>query len=63
MHDLAIGLCLLRNPTCAQHYDDSMLSILANGHLPFHLSTLKATFIKAEASLTPYSLQTKRICL
>ena len=45
-HDSAIGLYLLRNPTCAQHYDDSMFSILAKEHLPFHLSALEATFIK-----------------
>ena len=45
-HDSAIELHLLRNPTCAQHYDDSMFSILAKGRSPFHLSTLAATFIK-----------------
>ena len=45
-HDSAIGLHLLRNPTCAQHYDDSMFSILAKGPSPFHLSALEATFIK-----------------
>ena len=45
-HDSAIGLHLLRNPTCAQHYDDSMFSILAKGRSPFHLSALEATFIK-----------------
>ena len=45
-HDLAIGLHLLHNPTCTQHYDDSMFSILAKGHSPFHLSALEATFIK-----------------
>ena len=46
MHDLAIELHLLCNPTCAQHYDDSMFSILAKGHLPFHFSALETTFIK-----------------
>ena len=44
--DLAIGLYLLQNPTCAQHYDDSRFSILAQGRSPFHLSALEATFIK-----------------
>ena len=42
----AIGLHLLQNPTCAQHYDDSRFSILAQGRSPFHLSALEATFIK-----------------
>ena len=37
-HDSAIGLHLLRNPTCAQHYDDRMFSILAKGRSSFHLS-------------------------
>ena len=44
-HDSAIGLHLLRNPTCAQYYDDSMFSILAKGLSPFHLSTLEATHL------------------
>ena len=44
--DLAIGLHLLQNPTCAQHYDDSRFSILAHGHSPFHLSALETTCIK-----------------
>ena len=44
--DSAIGLHLLQNPTCTQHYDDSRFSILAQGHSPFHLSALEATFIK-----------------
>ena len=44
--DSAIGLHLLQNPTCAQHYDDSRFSILAQGRSPFHLSALEATFIK-----------------
>ena len=44
--DSAIGLHLLQNPTCAQHYDDSRFSILARGRSPFHLSALEATFIK-----------------
>ena len=29
--DSAIGLDVLQNPTCAQHYDDSRLFILAKG--------------------------------
>ena len=45
-HDLAIGLYLLCNPTCAQHYDDSIFSILTKGRSLFHLSALEATFIK-----------------
>ena len=44
--DSAIGLYLLQNPNCAQHYDDSRFSILAQGRLPFYLSALEATFIK-----------------
>ena len=44
--DSAIGLHLLQNLTCAQHYDDSRFSILAQGRLLFHLSALEATFIK-----------------
>ena len=44
--DSAIRLHLLQNPNCAQHYDDSRFSILAQGRSPFHLSTLVATFIK-----------------
>ena len=44
--DSAIGLHLLQNPTCAQHYDDSRFSILAQGRSPFHLSALEATFVK-----------------
>ena len=44
--DLATGLHLLQNPTCAQHYDDSRFSILAKGRSFFHLSALEATFIK-----------------
>ena len=44
--DSAIGLHLLQNPTCAQHDDDSIFAILAQGRSPFHLSALEATFIK-----------------
>ena len=44
--DSAIGLHLLQNPTCAQHYDDSRFSILAQDRSPFHLSALEATFIR-----------------
>ena len=44
--DSAIKLHLLQNTTCAQHYDDSRLSILAQGHSPFHLSALEANVIK-----------------
>ena len=44
--DSAIGLLLLQNSTCAQHYDNSRFSILAQGHSSFHLSALEATCIK-----------------
>ena len=44
--DSAIGLHLLQNPTCAQHYNDSRFSILAQGRSSFHLSALEATFSK-----------------
>ena len=44
--DSAIGLHLLQNPTCAQHYDDNRFSILAQGRSSFHLSALEATFNK-----------------
>ena len=41
--DSAIGLHLLQNPACVQHYDDSRFFILVHGRSPFHLSTLEAT--------------------
>ena len=44
--DSAIGLHILQNPTCDQHYDDSRFSVLVQGRSPFHLSALEATFIK-----------------
>ena len=44
--DSAFGLHLSQNPTCAQHYDDSRFSILAQGRSPIHLPALEATFIK-----------------
>ena len=44
--DSAIGLHLLQNPTCAQRYDDSGFSVLAQDRFPLHLSALEATFIK-----------------
>ena len=44
--DSVIGLRLLQNPTCAQHYDDSRFSILAQGRSPFHLSALEDAFIE-----------------
>ena len=58
--DSAIGLHLLQNPTCAQHYDDSRFSILAQGRSPFHLSDLEATFIKTS---NPALCRQKRIQL
>ena len=45
--DSAIGLHLLQNPVCAQHYDDSRLSVFAQGSSPFHVSALETTFIKS----------------
>ena len=44
--DSAVGLLFLQNPVCAQLYDDSRFSILAQGHAPFHLSALEAAFIR-----------------
>ena len=44
--DSAIGLHLLQNPTCAQHYDDNRFSVLAQGRSPFYLTALEVTFIK-----------------
>jgi len=44
--DSTIGLHLLRNPICAQNYVDQQFSILTKGRSPFHLSVLKAIFIK-----------------
>ena len=44
--DSVIGLHLLQNPNCAQHYDDSRFSILAQCRSRFHLYALEATFIK-----------------
>ena len=44
--DSPIGLNLLQNPTCAQHYDDSRFSNLAQSRSPSHLSALQATLIK-----------------
>ena len=41
MHDSAIGLHHQRNPTCAQHYDDSMFSILARNVRLFLFQLLK----------------------
>ena len=55
----AIGLHLLQNPTCAQHYDDSRFSILAQGRSPFHLSALKPLSSKL---LTPPSADKKSLC-
>ena len=57
--DSAIRLHLLQNPTCAQHYDDSRFSILAQGRSPFHLSALEATFIKTS---NPPSSDKKNSC-
>ena len=43
--DSAIALDSLQNLACAQHYDDSRFSILAQDRFPFHLSAIEATFI------------------
>ena len=42
----AIGQHFLQKPTCAREYGDNKFSILARGRTSFHLSTLKATYIK-----------------
>ena len=44
--DFTVELHILQNPVFAQHYDDSRLSILAQGRSPFHLSALEIIFIK-----------------
>jgi len=46
-HQSAIGQHLLDNAQCALHYNQDMFSVLAQAHTPFHLSALKATFIKS----------------
>jgi len=49
--DFAIGLHLLRclrNPICAQNYEDKQFFILAKVRSPFHLSVLEAIFIKLQ---------------
>ena len=51
----AIGRYLLQNPTCAQHYDDSRFSILAQGRSPFYLSALELS----SKLLTPHSADKK----
>ena len=48
--DSAIGLRLLENPVCAQHYNHSRFSLFDQGRSAFHLSTLEATFIKTSIS-------------
>ena len=68
--DSAIGLHVLQNPACAQHYDDSKFSILAQGrclfhrsalygHSHFHLSAPEVTFIK---TFNPALCQQKNLC-
>ena len=42
----AIGQHLLQNPSCAHEYNNGKFSILVRGRTSFHLSTLKATYIK-----------------
>ena len=54
----AIGLHLLQNPICAQHYNDSRFPILAQGRSPFHLSAQEATFIRTS---NPALCRRKRI--
>ena len=55
-HESAIGQHLLDNAQCALHYSNEKFSILARGHSSFHLSALKATFIK---SLNPFLCKQK----
>ena len=43
---ICLLLHLLQNSVCAQHYDDSGLSILAQGRSPYHLPNLEATSLK-----------------
>ena len=52
----AIGLHLLQSPTCAQHYDDSRFSILAQGRSPFYNLLLKPLLSEL---LTPPSADKK----
>lgn len=42
----AIGQHLLHNPVCAEHYNDSMFSVISKGRSTFHLQTLESTIIK-----------------
>ena len=56
--DSAIGLYLFQHPICAQHYDDSRFSLLAQGRTPFHPLALEATFIKTS---NPALCRQKRI--
>ena len=42
--DLAIGIHLFQNPVCAQHYDDSRSSTLAQCRLSFHVYPLLRPF-------------------
>ena len=42
----AIGLHLMQNPECATQYSNDQFSILAKARSIFHLSVLKATYIK-----------------
>ena len=44
--DLAIGLHLLQNVFCPQHYNGRRFYTLAQGRSRFHLSALEAAFIK-----------------
>ena len=44
--DSAIGQHLLENDQCAANYNDDQLSILDTARNPFHLSLLKASYIK-----------------
>ena len=57
--DSAIGLYLLQNPSCAQHYDDSRFSIFAQGRSLFIYQLLKPLSSKL---LTPPSAGKKNLC-
>ena len=45
--DSAIGQHLLDNPICAKNYSDKKFTILLFGRSSFHLSALKAVYIKS----------------
>ena len=58
--DSAIGLHRLQNPVCAQHYDDSRFSIVAQGCSPFHIYLLLKPLLSK--LLTPASADKSNLC-